>query len=862
MAKEDTQHLVTRPKINTLRSKKKIKICAAIAACVTFVVGTYIVLTRNDSSVTERESDNQEISLRNRRLDATIPFEAIPGETCGVHFNPQQNSSSNRVIGGDPSILGMFRWQASFKDGYCGASIISDRWLLTAAHCITSDDISNPESSYVRVGSLSKIEGGVKHYLERVIKNEGYDDDFVRTGNDVALLKTRTVITFNDYVHPICLPSSDLCLSAGSEMWVSGYGISNEIDENAMFFGKTFLSTFDDCMATYPGLSESVTCVRATSTACNGDSGGPLSTRINQVWYNYGSVSFGKVFCPTNEYSGFSRTTYFINWILENTEGDIIADYAGQDDEITGCLDTGSRRSDEGVWDDLIVPTNWDEFGDVVDIKVEDGRFTIKSQVASNYEPSIKKQWKIESTNGENFNLWFDYMDIEASSLSCPYDRVKIIINDEDNDDLWCARGGQESSGDDLQEGKDSDYADHLEGSRRTEDILDLVFTGKSIRVLFETDSSLQYDGFKFTVDSDTTLTTVPPSATTKQTTSSVPNTTIEQTTAPVTSGTTSTQPPVPDRWELTDENNRIYVSQFLGDKTTCLQLKVTSEGYKQVETTNCKQYPGNSTQVNLQWRMFWTNNETFQIKPLGVPGIDDSFCLGVSTVSPYEDDVIPCRYTDGTSWSFDYLENGHLYNPFYRICLMALSNGRASSLGRVTFGDCNGRKFGMIDEEENVRSWNLIDEDNRIYAYDNVNKKEFCLGIQSFPRTIVQAANCTRIDKSNLSYQWRKFVSFNSTLSTKFKIQTMEQESDGSLKDLCLSKSEDFFEPNNILGPCSNATEWSIDVFGDNYLTDGKLKDSANRACLNWPQNWWSGGPVAFGDCNDRLFGAVNGVF
>ena len=320
MAKDDTKHLVFEPKISSQRSTKIVKICAAIAVCVTFVVGTLIVFTRDENSVSERESEKQEVASRSMEsigVEST-PFEAIPGLTCGVHFNPQGNSSSNRVIGGHPAVLGMFRWQASFKDilpyedGYCGASIISDRWLLTAAHCITGSAISNPENLFVRVGSLSKVEGGVKHYLERVVINEDYRGNVVR-GNDVALLKTKTVIILNDFVHPVCLPPRDLCLASGSEMWISGYGFSEEEDENAMFYAKTELTNFEDCKRSFdPDLSESVTCTRATPTTCNGDSGGPLSTRINEVWYNYGSVSLQPGLCPANASNGFSRTTYFI----------------------------------------------------------------------------------------------------------------------------------------------------------------------------------------------------------------------------------------------------------------------------------------------------------------------------------------------------------------------------------------------------------------------------------------------------------------------------------------------------------------------------------------------------------------------
>ena len=101
---------------------------------------------------------------------------------------------------------------------------------------------------------------------------------------------------------------------------------------------------------------------------------------------------------------------------------------------------------DVGVWEDSFV--SWlDDFGDVVHLKVDEGVFTVESQVGYTYDPDTKKQWKIESKNGQNLTLKFDWFDIQSSGdpdckfllCGCSFDKVKIIVDDdESNEDFWC----------------------------------------------------------------------------------------------------------------------------------------------------------------------------------------------------------------------------------------------------------------------------------------------------------------------------------------------------------------------------------------------------------------------------------------
>ena len=48
------------------------------------------------------------------------------------------NEQDNRIIGGQDAYRGQFPWQAALLiggSGFCGGSLISNIWVLTAAQC-------------------------------------------------------------------------------------------------------------------------------------------------------------------------------------------------------------------------------------------------------------------------------------------------------------------------------------------------------------------------------------------------------------------------------------------------------------------------------------------------------------------------------------------------------------------------------------------------------------------------------------------------------------------------------------------------------------------------------------------------------
>ncbi|RXG50821.1 Serine protease 27 [Armadillidium vulgare] len=136
---------------------------------------------------------------------AQIDFQ-IP-ETCGLN-----NRRESRLIGGKTTEFNEYPWAVAllYKGHYfCGGTLINERYVLTAAHCIRG---ANKNNIKVLVGEHIRsfpIETKTKYYDVVYIV---YHHLFNKTtyNNDIGLVKIKGKITFMWYARPACLPMPKL----------------------------------------------------------------------------------------------------------------------------------------------------------------------------------------------------------------------------------------------------------------------------------------------------------------------------------------------------------------------------------------------------------------------------------------------------------------------------------------------------------------------------------------------------------------------------------------------------------------------------------------------------------------------------
>uniref|UniRef100_H2UK69 pancreatic elastase II n=1 Tax=Takifugu rubripes TaxID=31033 RepID=H2UK69_TAKRU len=245
--------------------------------------------------------------------------------SCGVPTFPPVVS---RVVGGEDVRQNSWPWQASlqYKSGSnfyhtCGGTLISNQWVLTAAHCIGS---SYTYRVYLGKHNLGSNESGaIAISPAKIIVHEAWDSYRIR--NDIALIKLSTPVQRSDSIMPACLPASGEILPHSSPCYVTGWGrlwtggpIADILQQARLPVVSHETCSRYDWWGSL--VTSSMVCAGGDGqlASCNGDSGGPLNCQnADGSWDVHGVVSFGSSM-GCNYYkkpSVFTRVSAYINWI-------------------------------------------------------------------------------------------------------------------------------------------------------------------------------------------------------------------------------------------------------------------------------------------------------------------------------------------------------------------------------------------------------------------------------------------------------------------------------------------------------------------------------------------------------------------
>uniref|UniRef100_A0A8B9JUG9 Suppression of tumorigenicity 14b n=1 Tax=Astyanax mexicanus TaxID=7994 RepID=A0A8B9JUG9_ASTMX len=283
------------------------------------------------SEFTYKCKNNQCISKQNPECDGEVDCEDGSDESgCDCGTRPYRSS---RIVGGEASSEGEWPWQVSLHvkgEGHvCGASVISDLWLITAAHCVQDTErlkYSQPDLWEAYLGLLSQSESSadtVQKSIKQIISHPEYDP---RTyDNDIALMELNSPVTLNQNIWPICLPAASHEFPAGLDVWITGWGQTRE--DGSTVLQKAEVRIINDTICNQlmnNEITPRMICAGVLSggvDACQGDSGGPMSSvdPDSGRLFLAGVVSWGEGCGRKNKPGVYTRVTKYRSWIREQS---------------------------------------------------------------------------------------------------------------------------------------------------------------------------------------------------------------------------------------------------------------------------------------------------------------------------------------------------------------------------------------------------------------------------------------------------------------------------------------------------------------------------------------------------------------
>jgi secreted trypsin-like serine protease len=261
---------------------------------------------------------------------------ALPGcalDIEGYDEGYDVDTRSDFVVGGQAATPGQFPWQISLQRKYeafyhmCGGSILSSRWVVTAAHCAKGIPVKGLR---VVAGDHNRlVNEGVEQFssVSRAVIHPNYNSATYE--NDIALLELATPLVLSSARRTAAIPlftPADRTAGLsdpGITAIVSGWGDTTEGGSlpDVLQWAEIPLVSDDEARATYGATAIVESMLAAGYPAggvdtCQGDSGGPLVLQTSSGFKLAGLTSWGTGCARPGVPGVYTEVSYFNDFVL------------------------------------------------------------------------------------------------------------------------------------------------------------------------------------------------------------------------------------------------------------------------------------------------------------------------------------------------------------------------------------------------------------------------------------------------------------------------------------------------------------------------------------------------------------------